>query len=282
MTSRLRLRFERDETRGATILRLDEQDPPWKVVRAFPLEHGQTLVHLGNVSGGVLGGDDLQLHIDLGPLASAQVTSTGATRVYRTRAGAQPARLITHIRLAPNAMLELLPDPLIPFAGSRFEQRTVISLEPGATLFCWEVLTPGREGAGETFRYDDLRMETRIESGGVPILIERFRLQPQLRPLDSSARLAEFRYLASLYVCRGAEPDARWVELVRVLSSIAAELTGDADEVRWGVSALPRDGLVVRGLSQTGHLLQAALYKFWRAAKLPLTGQAALLPRKIY
>ena len=78
----LSLRFEKGQ------MRVERQDPPWKVVRAFPQEGGMVLVHLHNVSGGVLAGDRLGLKIEVAAGASAQITTTGATRLYRHRAGA--------------------------------------------------------------------------------------------------------------------------------------------------------------------------------------------------
>ncbi len=63
----LTLRFD-----GA--LRILQQDPPWKVVRAFG-----NLVHLHNVSGGILAGDRLSLQVDA--LAPLLITTTGATRL---------------------------------------------------------------------------------------------------------------------------------------------------------------------------------------------------------
>ena len=49
----LSLCFERDRFRVA------RQDPPWKVMRTFG-----SLVHLNNVSGGVLAGDRLALDVE--------------------------------------------------------------------------------------------------------------------------------------------------------------------------------------------------------------------------
>jgi hypothetical protein len=51
-----------------------------------------------------------------------RVTSTGATRVYRSRSPGSSASQHMHVSVAADAYLEYLPDQLIPFAGSRFEQ----------------------------------------------------------------------------------------------------------------------------------------------------------------
>src|SRR5260370_8851376 len=83
---RLKLRFSADRTRQTQLI-VREQRPPLQVIRAFPISTGGALVHVHNISGGVLGGDQLELEVDVEPGAHAQLTSTGPTRLYRTRPG---------------------------------------------------------------------------------------------------------------------------------------------------------------------------------------------------
>src|SRR5580658_5501958 len=105
-TASLRLDFERHPPIGRTILAASHQEPPLKVVRAFALEDGAALVHLHNVSGGLLGGDQLELIVNVGPGAAAQLTSTGATRVYRAREQYGDTVQQNTIHVAENALLE--------------------------------------------------------------------------------------------------------------------------------------------------------------------------------
>ena len=81
----LHLSFETNTVSG-TILRVKQQQPPWRVVRGFKAPSGELLAHVHNVSGGILDTDSLDWRIDVAPGAQAQVTSTGATRIYRSRA----------------------------------------------------------------------------------------------------------------------------------------------------------------------------------------------------
>src|SRR4051794_28898387 len=74
----LDLRFRVSAEAGRTVLDVRAQQPPLRVIRAFPIDAGGTLVHLHNISGGVLGDDRLELAVDVGPGAYAQLTSTGA------------------------------------------------------------------------------------------------------------------------------------------------------------------------------------------------------------
>src|SRR5215210_626602 len=61
----LRLRFECRESTGRTTLSSCEQRPPLQVVRSFASGETATLAHLHNLSGGVLGGDTLELSVEV-------------------------------------------------------------------------------------------------------------------------------------------------------------------------------------------------------------------------
>src|SRR5438046_7534614 len=106
----LRLRFERPPGAARTVLAPAEQRAPLAVARAFALDGGGALVHLHNLSGGVLGGDRLRLELEVGPGAWAQVTTTGATRVYRTLPSAETP-IETRVTRGPAVgLLECLAD----------------------------------------------------------------------------------------------------------------------------------------------------------------------------
>src|SRR5207302_4774134 len=195
MAAQLSLRFE--EIAGQTVLRLQHQQPPWRVIRAFPNASGETLAHLHNVSGGVLDNDDLHLQVQIGPDARAQITTTGATRIYRSRSADAVSRHRTEVTIAERGLLEYLPDPLIPYGRSRFEQSTTIELNHEATLFWWETIAPGREAAGEVFDYHALSSSLDLRAEGQSIALERYSIEPAVRNPTSPARLGPFRYFST-------------------------------------------------------------------------------------
>jgi len=272
VNSRLRIRFERSAT--GTVLHVDEQQPPLQVVRAFPSADAETLVHLHNVSGGVVAGDRLETIICVGPKAHAQITSTGATRVYR---GDRVSMQKITICVGEQALLEYLPDPLIPYGGSRYSQVTQVQLTDDATLFWWEVVAPGRFSAGEIFAYDQLRIRNTIRSAR-PILYESYELN---KPPACSGQTGGLSNLATFYACCTGRPQTFWREIESCLAEIAARLTVQ-NRILWGVSALAADGVAVRGLSATGEELAGHLKEFWRTAKRLITGHEAVVPRKTY
>jgi len=264
-----------------TRLHLDVQQPPWRVVRAFTQENGGSLVHLHNVSGGVLSGDHLGLEINIGPGSIAQVTTTGATRLYRHRAGSADSVQHVKIDVGEGALLEYLPDALIPFAGARHRQSTSISLAKGATLFAWDVLAPGRQAMGETFAFDHLHIQTELRSGDRPLLLENLLLDPVKRPLDSVARLGPYTHVANFYACSVGAATAKWRELELELNQFCSAKSRPG-VIIWGASTLVADGIAVRGLSLSARDVPATLAAIWSIAKRFLTGEDAILPRKVY
>jgi urease accessory protein len=280
LSANLSLSFERDADSGATQLRASSQEPPLRVVRGFARQDGSSLVHLHNVSGGLLGGDRLSLALSLAQGAEAQITTTGATRIYRPAPDAAPAEQINRAYVGESALLEYIPDAIIPYCGVRFLQRSEIHLAQGAGLFWWEILAPGREARGETFAYEHLQIHTDIVACGQLIAAERMRLQPASRPVHQVARLADLKYVITLYICRVGDDARRWLSLEDELREAARD-SAAAGEMLWGISTLPAHGVAVRGLARRGHGILTALQHLWRIAKLSLYSRGPILPRKV-
>lgn len=277
----LRLRFDWDRSAAQTVLTECVQQPPLKVVRAFTMADGGKLVHLHNVSGGVLGGDHLRMQVAVGEQAQVQLTTTSATRIYRCLESSEDAVQVNEISLERGAVLEYVPDALIPFAGARYRQQTHIELAEGAGLFWWEIYAPGREASGETFAYDKLFLSLEIRAEGKSVAIERNLLEPQHRPMNSVARLGHYKYLTSFYICRVGFENSSWLRLEKELSNLAENLSRQ-NEVIWGISALSMHGLIVRALSVNGRALMPGLIAFWQKAKQQIYGRDAVLPRKVW
>ena len=277
--AQLHLSFELDH-RGSTILRVKTQQPPWRVIRGFDAPSGERLAHLHNVSGGILDTDALECRIDVARRAQAQLTSTGATRVYRSRSPHSVATQTARITLGEEAYFEYLPDQLIPFRGSRFEQNTRIHLARGAAMIWWELIAPGRDASGESFGYESLSSSFEISAMGEPVVIERWNILPRARPLQSAVRLGPYRYFASCYACRAGEASSYWRTFENHLRALADRRSGP--DVSWGITSLRAHGLAVRGVAVTGRALTEGLVEFWSAAKWFLCGRVATLPRKVY
>ncbi|HTS10753.1 MAG TPA: urease accessory protein UreD [Candidatus Limnocylindrales bacterium] len=280
LSASLHLEFAVDAHSGQTILRRNQTEPPLRVVREFALADGSALAHLHNVSGGLLGGDQLSLSVDVGPGASAQLTTTGATRIYRPRPLSAPTCQINRVRVAENALLEYVPDPIIPFAGSRFAQTTSIELAPGAGLFWWEILAPGREARGEAFEYESIEMKSDVTAERL-IAAEQIRLAPRDRSLSSIARLGRYPYWGSFYICRAGTEPGVWLRAEQHLREVASELSSTGP-VFWGISTLVAHGLAIRCVAGRGRDVVGGMHALWGAAKRFIFNRDAIPPRKVH
>ena len=280
---RLRLAFDVPPGSNTTRLARCEHRPPLQIVRAFKQADGAAMVHLHNVSGGVLSGDQLETKIDVGPNARVQITTTSANRLYRRRGPAGDRDHAGHdstqcfeVHIAAGGLLEYVPDATIPFAEARTRQLTTIRLDADAGLFWWDVISPGREARGERFAYERLEFKTQIEACGQPIATEHAILEPAQSQGNPQARLGGFGYYTTFYLGRvGADAN----RLEAGLAPLMRELSVDA---WWGVSALPTHGVTVRGLAHTTRAAMAGLMRIWQTAKQMLYSRDAIVPRKTY
>ncbi len=157
----LTLRYRRD-TDGRCVAS-DAHEGPLRVLKALYPE-GPTICHhvLVHPPGGIVGGDDLTIDLQVGAGAHALVTTPGATRFYRS-AGA-PAAQHARLRLGTDARLEWLPLEAIAHSGCIARNSVAFELAPGAAMIGWDLLALGLPASNEPFERG--RFEQRIEWPG--------------------------------------------------------------------------------------------------------------------
>ncbi|MEM7344027.1 MAG: urease accessory protein UreD [Chloroflexota bacterium] len=268
-----------DHKRG-TKLRVLSQEPPLRVIRAFDHQKSGALVHLHNISGGVLGGDQFWVKIDVEAGAHGLLTTTGSHRIYRHRDGYKPASQTMQVRLGHDAIFEYIPDSTIPYAHSRYWQKSHIQLAPGAKLIWSEILNPGREGFNERFAWDQFGSEMRIDAEEIPVLWEKWELDGKNSRFDSPALFGPWSYSATFVVCTCGGPADKLRQLEADLLAITQPFSDS--NTTWGVSRLVKDGILVRGLSHKGRHLPFQLEAIHNCARQSLIGESLIRPRKIY
>lgn len=231
---RLRLVFGQDG--GKTVLTEQLSEAPLHSQRALHLgPGGMAHMYAMSSSGGILRGDDHRIEVAVRGGAAARVTTQGATRVYGMDGG--EASQSIRAEVFEGAYLELAPDPIIPYGGSRFSQDTEIVMHEGAAAVCTEVVTSGRVAMGESFEYDLLRTRTRaVDAGGAPRMTDAAVLEPGR--LGRFGVLGKHRTFGTAYVlCSKQETDALLPDAARLVSGCG------------GASALPGGaGLLARVL----------------------------------
>ncbi len=127
-----------------------------------------------NSGGGFVEGDAAELYATMEPDTRALITTTSASKFYKCPDGATSRESI-NLKVGRGALLEYYPDEAIVFANSRVERRTLIELDPSATLFATDMVAAGRVhyGAGEAFMFKALRSEFEVQVDGQTVLLDR-------------------------------------------------------------------------------------------------------------
>jgi urease accessory protein len=115
-------------------------------------------VYAATLGGGLVGGDDIQLCAEVGVRARALLTTQASTKVYRSL---RPCRQSLDATVDADAMLAVVPDPIVCFAGADFTQTQQYDLHAGASLVAIDWVTSGRHASGERWVFS--RYESRIE-----------------------------------------------------------------------------------------------------------------------
>src|ERR1700733_11216458 len=103
------------ETGKKTILGYRRFIHPLQALEPFHAPDGTLCMLMLNISGGMVGGDRLSTSIEIGDGAHALLTTPSASKAYRT---IDPVAMqLSRITLGTDAILEYLPDHLIPHAG---------------------------------------------------------------------------------------------------------------------------------------------------------------------
>lgn len=159
--ARLALSAARDGA-GATRVHARHDGPLRLLKTLYPEGDGVAHAVLVHPPGGLVGGDRLDIHLDVQAGAHLLVTTPAATRFYRSNAG--EAAQVVQAAVGEGGRLEWLPQEALAYPGCIARNEVRLSLSAGASLFATEVLGLGLPAAGQDF--DSGRLLQHLEITG--------------------------------------------------------------------------------------------------------------------
>jgi urease accessory protein len=174
-------------------------DGPLRILQSLYPE-GDAICHnvLVHPPGGLVGGDTLDIRIDVAQGAHGLVTTPGATRFYRSVG--EPAVQSLHARLASGARLEWLPLEALAYNQCIAENKAVFELAPGAELMGWDVTALGLPAAELPFIEGSFAQHLEVPG----VWLEQGRIDAaDARLMDGPLGLAGRRCLATLFFVAG-------------------------------------------------------------------------------
>jgi len=171
----LNLGFIRGQNK--TLLSKRSHYGPLTVQRPFYPEAEVCHVYILHPPGGIVGGDQLAIDIDVDKSAEALITTPGAGKIYRS-VGKQAVQKVS-IKVRDDATLEWLPQETIVFEGAQLVSDVRIDLETNARFIGWEILALGRPAAGEGFKQGKVFLNWQIFRDDSPLFLERMRMDSE-------------------------------------------------------------------------------------------------------
>jgi urease accessory protein len=219
-------------------------------------------------SGGVAGGDRLEVEIGMGQNARAVATTQAAEKVYRSAGAA--AQMTVALRAGPGSWLEWCPQETILFERARLRRHTTLQLGPDARTLAGDILVFGRRAHGERLRTGSVRDAWRVHRGDRLVWADALRLEGDIGArLSAPFGFAGAAAYASL-IYAGADA-AAWRDALRDLLGC-----GHAGQ-RAGVTCLP-GLLLARWLDQDAARLRACFSRTWTGLRHMAAGLPARAP----
>ena len=163
---------------------------PLKLMRAERGENGRCELPLLHTAGGLVGGDQLSINLNLKPNSRCLLTSVAAQKVYGSvgRSQLHPqgawARQQVSAELDAETDLEWLPQELVLYADALFEQSLSVTLPMDGSFLSAEIVRLGRTAANETLGQgcwrSSIELQRRTHEGRRWELVDRLEISEEV------------------------------------------------------------------------------------------------------
>lgn len=247
---------------------------PYQWQGCFFQDHDdQPFVLLHNSAGGFVEGDAAELHVLAEPGTRSLFTTTATTKFYKCEV-AETSYDLVNFSVGEEALLEYLPNEVIPFARSRIERTARVALHASSRLFASDVISAGRvsHGAGELFAFASMRSQFELRINDRLVVLDRLVASG---PEDVAAlpRLWGGRmHLATVAVYAPSLPHSVVERVQQRCEALAGRCEAGATMV---------DGVIfVRVLAEQVWQAHEAVYTIWETVRPAIAGKPARRIRK--
>ncbi|HYD61818.1 MAG TPA: urease accessory protein UreD [Noviherbaspirillum sp.] len=220
--------------------------------------------------GGVVGGDQLDIHACIGARAGAFITTPGAAKWYK--ANGQVSQQSVRLSVGDGAVLEWLPQETIFFDAADVRLDATIELGKDASYIGCEILCFGRTASGESFSKGRIGQSTSIRRDGRLVWFEQGELTADSTAMSSPLGLAGRTVCATLIGVGRPVPNGA-ITAIRETCS-----TGLAASELFGVTQM-KSVVVVRYLGDSSEAAKRLMTQAWRTLRPLLAGREAVVPR---
>lgn len=255
-----------------TVARYLHQGPLRILQSLYP--EGNQICHnvLVHPPGGLVGGDTLDIQVNVAEGAHALVSTPSATRFYKS--GGQAALQQVTATLAPGARLEWLPLEAIAYNDCEATNRAIFNLAPTAELMAWDVTALGLPSSDMAFTKGHFQQHLEIPG----VWLERGNLRgDDTRWLNSPLGLAGQKCLASLVFASGNNIEPQ--RAAQALEAAREVLEAHPLRLQAGITCAHPQVIVLRVMSPLVEPSMDLLKQVWAVWRLTLWALPSTPPR---
>lgn len=196
-------------------------------------------------SPGILNNDNYLLNLELEEHAKVCLTTQGYQRIFSM---ANKATQCINLELKSNASFCFLPHPNVPHEASSFSSINNIYLSNHHHLVWSDIITCGRKLSGESFKFSRYHNITNIFLNSKLIVKENVLLEPSIKNVHALGQLEGYTHQSTLLFLNSN------ADMKKISDSCSAILS-TIEEIAFGISMLPANGLIFRVLGYKGEKL---------------------------
>jgi len=214
---------------------------------------GGCWVYSATLGGGLVGGDEIRMIVEVGAGSRAVLTTQASTKIYRSL---RPASQDISASIADDALLAMLPDPVVCFADADFSQRQRYDLSARANLVLVDWMTSGRHACGERWAFRRYASRIDIWRSDQRLLYEHLLLDSDDGSIGE--RLGHFDVCLTA-VITGPDVSSAGTELIRAASARPIDNHADLVLSAWPVAGGALVRVAGRGVEPVGAALREQL-----------------------
>lgn len=196
-------------------------------------------------SPGVLDNDNYTIEVDIEENAKLHLTTQGYQRIFTMSNGAGQCM---NVHVHNNGSLCFLPHPNVPHEASNFSSVNNIYLSEKHNLLWGEIITCGRKLSREEFKFTRFHNVTNVFLNKKLVVKENVLLEPLKKDVHAIGQLEGYTHQSTLlFINDGAD--------MKKILEACQELLSGIEDITFGISMLPVNGLIFRILGQKGEKL---------------------------
>ncbi|MEP6927965.1 MAG: urease accessory protein UreD [Ginsengibacter sp.] len=229
-----------------TYLKYNYCGQPFKLANITEDKSGSVLrLMIMSSSPGVLDHDNYSIEVCIEEDAKMYLTTQGYQRLFTMT---NHASQCMNVHVHNNGSFCFLPHPNVPHEASNFSSVNNIFLSENHNLLWSEIITCGRKLSGEEFKFTRFHNVTNVYLNNKLVVKENVLLEPLKKNVHAIGQLEGYSHQSTLLFIHDH------ADMKKILDQ-CKELLSGVEDITFGISALPVNGLIFRILGYKGEKL---------------------------